>query len=152
LATTTSAKRESGAQVAEVDAADDRFGPREPRHHHPESIRVEVGAVDEPDAPLADEGRDAGDLQDRVRLQHRSLEGKDGGLVSERADLLEHRPRGLQARDHRLEARRVQPQPLHELPLRAADPEAVHQVQDGDVVDQHAGRLCIAAPVGESCA
>ena len=124
---------ESLAQMAEVDPADDHLRPGQPPGREGEEVGVEIGGVDDAHPVLAHQRRHPGDLLERVRPQHRSLEREEDRLVAEGAHLLEHRPRQLQAPHQRAEAGRVQPQPLHELPLRAADPEPVDEMQDRNV-------------------
>src|SRR5205814_2452447 len=121
---------EAGAQVSEVDAADDGCRTPEPGGGKREQVRIEVRRVDDPDVLLADEGRDPCDLLEGSRAQHRAAEREEMRLVAERARLLEHRAGQLDAAHHRLEPRGVPSQSLDALPLRAAEPEAVDAVEN----------------------
>jgi hypothetical protein len=87
--------------------------------------------VDELYPALADELRHARDLKSGVRLQQGAAQRKKDGLVPERLHLVEQRPRQLQAGHHGRESLWMEAEPLDELSLCSADPEAIHEVQHG---------------------
>ena len=135
--------------MAEIDAADDALDPGEARSGQTHHVAAELGGVDDGDAPVADELRDARDLRRRVRARHRPAERELDRFQAQVAHLLQERAVAREAGDHGLETFRVRPQALDELSLGAADPEPVEEMEDRDAGHAPAS-LCTGVHLGEA--
>ncbi len=118
--------------VGEVEAAHDHLRPGEARRRDREQVGVEVLGVDELHALQAHPRGESAHRGEGRRMGERARQRELLRLEAEALELREMRPGLLERRHQRLPAAEVgAAHALHELPLGAADPEDVDEVEDG---------------------